>query len=105
MSNPERSVTIAKADFFRFRLYVAEGTLNSGQAVANLRSICNRHLPGRHKIEIVDVFKEPDRAMEDRIFMTPTLVKLAPGPVEKIVGTLSRTNLVLQVLGLEELVA
>jgi circadian clock protein KaiB len=89
-------------DIFRLRLYVADDTLNSRQAVANLRAICNRYLPGRYEIELVDVVKEPDRAMEDRIFLTPTLIKLAPGLVERIVGTLSQTNLVLQVLGLEE---
>jgi len=93
------------SDTFTFRLYVADETSNSAQAIANLRAICNRYLPGRHNIELVNVFKEPDRAMEDRIFMTPTLVKLAPCPVERIVGTLSQTNLVLQVLGLEELAA
>jgi circadian clock protein KaiB len=92
-------------DIFRFRLYVADETLNSGQAVANLRAICTRYLPGRHKIELVDVFQEPDRAMEDRIFLTPTLVKLTPGRVERIVGTLSQTQLVLRVLGVEEWVA
>lgn len=92
-------------DIFNFRLYVADDTVNSAQAISNLRAICNQFLPGRHKIELVDVFKEPDRAIEDRIFMTPTLVKLAPAPIERIVGTLSQTNLVLQVLGLEELAA
>ncbi len=90
------------AAIFEFRLYIADETLNSGQALANLRAICGRHLPGRHKIELVNVFKEPDRAIKDRIFMTPTLVKLAPSPVERIVGTLSQTSLVLQVLGLED---
>ncbi len=90
---------------FRFRLYIADDTSNSTLAVANLRAICNRYLPGRHKIELVDVFKEGDRALEDRIFMTPTLVKLAPGAVERIVGNLSQTELVLQVLGLEEVAA
>jgi len=93
---------VTRPDIFEFRLYIADDTLNSREAVANLRAICNRLLPGGHKIELVDVFKEPDRAMEDRIFMTPTLVKLTPGPVERIIGTLSQTNLVLQVLGLEE---
>jgi circadian clock protein KaiB len=93
MTNPE---------IFRLRLYVADDTLNSGQAVANLRALCNRYLPGRHKIELVDVVKEPNRALEDRIFLTPTLIKLAPGPVGRIVGTLSQTNLVLRLLGLEE---
>jgi circadian clock protein KaiB len=96
---------MTKPEIFRFRLYVAGDTLNSERAVANLRAICNRYLLGRHKIELIDVFKESDRAMEDRIFMTPTLVKLAPGPVARIVGTLSQTDLVLQVLGLEDLAA
>jgi circadian clock protein KaiB len=89
-------------DIFRFRLYVADDTSNSRQAVANLRAICNHYLLGRYKIELVDVVKEPDRAMADRIFLTPTLVKLAPGRVERIVGILSQTSLVLQALGLEE---
>jgi circadian clock protein KaiB len=90
------------SDIFKFCLYVADETMNSRQAVANLRAICNRYLAGRYQIELVDVVKEPDRAMEDRIFLTPTLVKFAPGHVERIVGTLSQTSLVLQVLGLEE---
>jgi hypothetical protein len=34
------------------------------------------YLPERHKIEIVDVFREPKRALEERILMTPALVKL-----------------------------
>lgn len=93
---------MTEPSIFIFRLYVADDTLNSRQAVANLRAICNRLLPGRHKIELVDVFKEPDRALDDHIFMTPTLVKLEPAPVTRIVGTLSQVNVVLQVLGLEE---
>jgi len=96
---------MTNSEMFKFCLYVADDTLNSRQAVANLRALCDRYLAGRHEIELVDVFKDPDRAMDDRIFMTPTLVKLAPEPVERIVGSLTQTNLVLQVLGLEELVA
>jgi circadian clock protein KaiB len=59
------------------------------------------YLPERHKIEIVDVFREPKRALEERILMTPTLVKLGPTPAGRIIGTLSQTELVLQALGLE----
>ena len=93
-----------KRDIFKFCLYTAGETTNSGQAVANLRSICDTYLPGKYKIELVDVFKYPDRALEERIFMTPTLVKLGPAPVERIVGNLSHTNLVLQALGLGTLI-
>jgi circadian clock protein KaiB len=91
---------VSNPEIFRFRLYVAGETLNSGQAIANLRAICGTYLLGKHKIELIDVFREPTRAMEDRIFMTPTLVRLEPGPVQRIIGTLSQTSLVLQVLGL-----
>jgi circadian clock protein KaiB len=85
---------------YKFRLYVAGDALNSAQARANLASLCRTHLAGRHQIEIVDVFKEPQRALADAIFMTPTLVKLTPLPSRTIVGTLSQTQTVLQALGL-----
>jgi circadian clock protein KaiB len=85
---------------FRFRLYVAEGVPNSAQAVVNLTALCRAHLPGRHQIEVVDVFREPRRALADHILMTPTLIALAPPPVRRIVGTLSQTQPVLEALGL-----
>lgn len=90
---------------FKFRLYVAGDAPNSVQAVANLTALCRIHLPDQHEIDVVDVFREPKRALEDRIFMTPTLVKLAPSPVQRIVGTLSEVQTVLQALGLESVAA
>lgn len=89
----------------RFLLYVADDTQNSAVAVANLKALCEAHLPGRHEIEIVDVFKEPERALADRIYMTPTLIRLAPSPVRRIVGTLSQHERVLYALGLEPVAA
>jgi circadian clock protein KaiB len=91
---------------FKFRLYVAGEAQNSSQALANLNALCRAHLLDRHDIEIVDVFREPKRALADGIFMTPTLVKLAPSPApQRIVGTLSQTQPVLRALGLESLAA
>jgi circadian clock protein KaiB len=86
---------------FKLLLYIAGDAPNSTQAVANLTALCRTHLPGRHEIEVVDVFHEPKRALADGIFMTPTLLKLAPSPVRRIVGSLSQTRLVMQALGLE----
>lgn len=86
---------------FKFVLYVANDTQNSVQAVTNLAALCREHLPGRHEIEVVDVFREPKRALADRIFMTPLLICLAPGTVQRILGTLSQTERVLSALGLE----
>jgi circadian clock protein KaiB len=86
---------------FKFRLYIAADTHNSAQAVANLNALCRAHLADRHEIEIVDVFREPQRALAEDIRMTPTLIKLAPAPVKRIVGTLGQTLRVLETLGLE----
>jgi circadian clock protein KaiB len=88
---------------FRFRLYIAGDAQNSAQAITNLTALCRVHLLGRYDIEIVNVFREPKRALADGIFMTPTLIKLAPLPVRKVVGTLSQANPVLQALGLESI--
>ena len=86
---------------YQFRLYVAGDATNSGHALANLTSLCRTYLPDRHHIEVIDVFQEPDRALADGIFMTPTLLKLAPVPQRRIVGTLSKPLIVLQAIGLE----
>ena len=90
---------------FKFRLYIAGDAQNSAQAIANLGAICRAHFPDRHEIELVDVFLEPKRALADGILMTPTLIKLTPGPVRRIVGTLSQLAPVLSALGLEMLPA
>lgn len=92
---------MSPAKLFKFRLYVAGDAMNSAQARANLAALCRTHLAGRHEIEVVDVFREPRRALADAVFLTPTLVKLAPLPVRTLVGTLSETRIVLQALGLE----
>jgi circadian clock protein KaiB len=85
---------------FKFRLYLAGSTPNSALAEVNLAAFCRVHLSGRYEIEVVDVFREPQRAMTDGIFITPTLIKFAPSPVRMIVGNLSRTESVLDALGL-----
>jgi circadian clock protein KaiB len=96
---------VSRPALFMLRLYVAGDAQNSLLAIANLAEICRTHLPGGHQIEVVDVFKEPKRALADNVFMTPTLMKLAPAPSRRIVGTLSQTQPVLQALGLEPLAA
>lgn len=88
------------SDVFTFRLYIAGDAPNSLQAMANLAQLCDAHLPDRHEIEIVDVLLDPKRALTESIFMTPTLVSDFPYPGHRIVGTLSHTEPILQILGL-----
>ncbi len=90
---------------YEFRLFITGDTTNSLQATANLRTLCEAYLPDRHAIEVVDVFRDPARALADGVFMTPTLIKLAPLPGQRIVGTLSQPHAVLQALGLAGIAA
>ena len=87
-------------DMFTFRLYIAGDAPNSLQAKANLARLCETYLPDRYEIEIVDVLLDPKRALTEAIYMTPTLVTDAPYPGHRIVGTLSHTEPILQILGL-----
>ncbi len=90
---------------FKFELYTAEGTTNSSLAFANLLAICKEYLGDRYEIEVIDVFRHPQRALAQSIRMTPTLVKRWPHPTRTIVGTLSQTQRVLAALGIDRAVA
>jgi circadian clock protein KaiB len=92
---------MSRRRLFKFRLFVAGHAKNSLLAVANLKALCAEYLPDRYEIEIVDVYQSPQRALAESVLMTPTLIKIAPSPDCKIVGTLSQTPIVLQMLGLE----
>lgn len=85
---------------FAFRLYVAGDGANSTRAIANLTALCESRLAGRHRIEIVDVFGDPARALADRIVMTPTVVRVEPAPIRRVVGTLQAIDDVASALGL-----
>ena len=86
---------------FKFRLYVANHAENSTKAIANLAAICREYLADRYEIEIIDVYKDPKRALVDGVLMTPTLIRVSPLPVRRIVGTLSDTQRVLDALELQ----
>ena len=77
------------------KLYVAGQTAKSLQAFANLKRICEEHLPGEYHIEVIDLLKNPQLAKGDQILALPTLVRKLPEPVRKIIGDLSNTERVL----------
>lgn len=82
------------------RLYVAGGAPNSLQAIANLEAIRREHLRDGHRLEVVDVLKQPQRAMAEGVIVTPSLAKLSPLPAANVVGNLSDKDKVLLALGL-----
>jgi circadian clock protein KaiB len=81
------------------RLYVAGQTPKSITALVNLRRLCERHLAGRYRIEVVDLLKRPHLARRDDIVVIPTLVRKLPAPIRKIIGDLSNEERVLLALG------
>lgn len=82
-------------DFWNLRLYVAGQTPKSQAAFANLKKICEEHLNGRCRIEVIDLVKNPKLAQGDQILAIPTLVRKLPEPIRKIIGDLSNTERVL----------
>ena len=80
---------------FELRLYVAGQTGKSLVALANLRRICETHLAGQYRIEVIDLIKNPQLAAGDQILAVPTLVRRLPQPIRKIIGDLSNEERVL----------
>ncbi len=87
--------TMQPAAQYELRLYVAGQTRKSLTAFANLKKICDEHLAGRYRIEVVDLLKNPQLARGDQILAIPTLVRKLPPPIKKIIGDLSDTLRVL----------
>ena len=86
---------MSKAPMFELRLYVAGQTAKSLAACANLKRICETHLAGQYRIEIIDLSKNPQLAAGDQILALPTLVRRLPKPIKKIIGDLSNEEHVL----------
>jgi circadian clock protein KaiB len=77
------------------RLYVAGQSVHTAAALRNLETICEKHLAGRYRIEVIDLLKQPQLARGDQIVAVPTLVRHLPPPMKKIIGDLSNEERVL----------
>ena len=82
-------------EFWVFKLYVAGQSPQSLRAITNLTELCEAHLAGSYKIEIIDLVDDPQRAQDDDILAIPTLVLRLPTPLRKVIGDLSNTEKVL----------
>jgi len=83
------------SEVWDLRLYVAGQTPKSLTAFANLKNLCEKHLAGKYRIEVVDLLVNPQLAAGDQIVAIPTLVRKLPEPIRKIIGDLSNTEKVL----------
>jgi circadian clock protein KaiB len=86
---------MSEQDGYNLRLYVAGQTPKSMAAIANLKKLCEKHLPGRYQIEVIDLMKDPALAQRDQIVAIPTLIRQLPEPLKRIIGDLSNADKVL----------
>jgi circadian clock protein KaiB len=83
---------MADNDLWELRLYVAGQSPKCVTAFENLKCVCEEHLHGRYRIEVIDLLENPQLARGDQIVAVPTLVRKLPEPVRKIIGDLSNTE-------------
>ena len=83
------------------RLFVSGFTPRSQRAIDNLKTLCEHHLAGRYRIEVVDLYKSPALAHAEQIVATPTLLRIKPGPQRRVIGDLSQVDKVLHGLDIQ----
>lgn len=84
---------------YLLKLYITGDSPRSQRAIANLMRICDQELSNQYELKIIDVLEQPDVAENEKIMVTPTLIKQLPPPLQRIIGDMSKTELVL--LGLD----
>ncbi len=94
-STAAKTLKKKREELWELRLYVAGQTTKSLAAFENLKKLCEEHLAGKYKIEVIDLLKNPQLARGDQILAIPTLVRKLPTPIKKIIGDLSNTERVL----------
>lgn len=100
-----RATKAVRQEVWSLCLYVAGKTLRSAAALSDLRKLCEEQVPGRYRIEVIDILENPAAAKRDQILAIPTVVRKRPQPLKKTVGNLSDARRVLVGLGFEEQVA
>jgi circadian clock protein KaiB len=105
---PEKSTTrefeeALKNDQRKFvlRLFITGLTPRSREAIEEVRKLCEEYLKGRYELEIIDIYKEPTTVKEDQIFAAPTLVRLLPRPIRKVVGDMTKKEKLLSGLDIQ----
>lgn len=85
---------------YQLQLFVAGASFHSVQAITNLKQICETHLRGRYRLEIIDVYQQKQAAEQQQIIALPLLIKRSPLPERRLIGDMSDVQRVLAGLGL-----
>lgn len=85
---------------YHLRLFIAGTSVRSQRTIENLRRLLAERLSGRYELEVIDIYQQPELAAVHQVVAAPTLVKLHPLPVRRIIGDLSDEARVLRGLSL-----
>ena len=96
----EESVNNASKEKYVLRLFITGMTPNSKRAVENIKTICEEYLQGRYELQVVDIYQQPSLAENEQIIAAPTLIKMLPPPLKRLIGDMSNTEKVLQGLNI-----
>ncbi|MCA9904665.1 MAG: circadian clock protein KaiB, partial [Anaerolineae bacterium] len=83
------------ADQYVLKLYITGKTPRTETAVTTLRKICEEELRGQYQLVVIDILENPQLAEDEKILATPTLIKVLPQPLRRIIGDLSNREKVL----------
>jgi circadian clock protein KaiB len=98
----EEMIEEAQDEKFVLKLYISGMTEKSRKAVKNVRKICESHLKGKYKLEVIDLYQNPRLAKGEQIVAVPTLIKKLPPPLRKIIGDMSNKEKILVGLDLKK---
>jgi circadian clock protein KaiB len=87
---------------YHLRLYITATTPSSARAVANIRKLCEKYLPGRFELEVIDITTHPEIAKREQLIGAPTLIKHLPLPLRRFIGDMSNTEKLIVGLNLKE---
>jgi circadian clock protein KaiB len=89
--------TQSKPEFehYQLRLFVTGATPRSLRAIESIKQLCESRLNGRYELEVVDLYQQPALAKQEQIVAAPTLIKLLPLPLRRLIGDLSDNERIL----------
>lgn len=89
------AASVEETERYILKLYVTGMTSRSARAIENLRTLCDKHLPSRYEMQVIDVYQQPDLARLEQIVAVPTLIKKLPLPLRRLIGDMSDEQRVL----------
>ena len=94
----ENSPLAAQIRGYILRLFVAGNDLATKRTLEMLHQVLEQQLQYPYTLKVIDILKHPHLAEIDRVSATPTLVRVWPQPVRRIVGELENLQQAIQIV-------